>query len=79
MNMMKLIGTRLRDNGTFQHLGQLPRVPLSQLDESLGRFETWCAPLLTSEELAQTRDTINRFGAIDGAGQKLHKLLVDFD
>lgn len=79
MNMMKLIGTRLRDNGTFQHQGQLPRVPLSQLDESLGRFETWCAPLLTSEELAQTRDTINRFGAIDGAGQKLHKLLVDFD
>ena len=79
MNMMKLIGARLRDDGTFQHQGQLRRVPLPQLDESLVRFETWCAPLLTSDELAQTRDTTARFGAIDGAGKKLHNLLVDFD
>lgn len=76
---MKLIGAQFRDDGTFQHLGQLPRVPLPQLDESLARFETWCAPLLTSDELAQTRETIARFGASNGAGQKLHKLLTNFD
>jgi carnitine O-acetyltransferase len=79
MNMMKLIGAQIRDDGTFQHQGQLPRIPLPQLDESLVRFETWCSPLLTSDELAQTRDTIALFGATDGAGKKLHNLLADFD
>jgi len=67
------------ENGTFSYLGTLPRVPLPELQDSLTRFEQWCAPLLTEEELEQTREAIAEFASPGGPGVILHAELKAYD
>lgn len=67
------------ENGTFSYLGTLPRVPLPELQDSLTHFEQWCAPLLTSEELEQTREAIAEFACPGGPGAILHTALKAYD
>src|SRR5262249_37781427 len=42
----------------FDDDGRLPRLPLPGLDDSCARFLAWCAPLLTQDELAETRAAV---------------------
>ncbi len=63
------------ENGTFSYLGTLPHVPLPELQDSLTRFEQWCAPLLTEEELEQTHEAIAEFANPEGPGIILHRVL----
>ncbi len=63
------------ENGTFSHLGTLPRVPLPELQDSLTRFEQWCTPLLTEEELELTHEAIAEFAHPEGPGAILHAAL----
>ncbi len=67
------------ENGTFSYLGTLPRVPLPELQDSLTRFEQWCAPLLTEEELEQTREAIAEFACPGGPGAILQTVLNAYD
>ncbi len=68
-----------RADGIFLYVGKLPHVPLPTLEDSLLHFEQWCTPLLTAEEIAQTREAIAQFAHADGPGQILHKVLKAFD
>ncbi len=80
MSMMTLVGRGADHHSvTFAHLGKLPRIPIPTLEETLQRFEEWCAPLLTATELAETRRTIAAFGQSGGAGEKLHRALCQYD
>lgn len=62
---------------TFSGEGVLPRVPLPELGDSLRRFEEWCAPLLTAEELAETQAAIQVFA--DEAGDQLQMAVKQYN
>lgn len=64
---------------TFTHEDELPRVPLPTLEESCQRFLDWCAPLLTTEQLALTRAEVVSFAAEGGPGRALHAALAEYD
>jgi carnitine O-acetyltransferase len=64
---------------TFGNEDRLPRVPLPALEESCKRFISWCAPLLTSRELAATETAVNAFLRPHGPGRKLHSALQEYD
>jgi carnitine O-acetyltransferase len=64
---------------TFGNEDRLPRVPLPSLDDSCDRFISWCAPLLTADELAATEKTLKAFAAPDGPGRTLHAALARYD
>ncbi len=83
MTMMDLVQhqktTAPVENGVFSYLGTLPRVPLPELQDSLTHFEQWCAPLLTLDELEQTREAIVDFSCPGGPGAILHNALKAYD
>ncbi|MET7639636.1 choline/carnitine O-acyltransferase [Streptomyces sp. NPDC005438] len=64
---------------TFAHEDQLPRVPLPTLEDSCRLFLEWCAPLLTEEQLAETRRQVEAFRAPDGPGPLLQSALEEYD
>lgn len=64
---------------TFDHEDSLPRVPLPSLEDSCARFLSWCAPLLTAEQLAATETAVADFLAPDGPGRPLHAELAAYD
>jgi carnitine O-acetyltransferase len=64
---------------TFGNEDRLPRVPLPSLDDTCDRFIEWCAPLLTTEELAATEKSVRAFAAPDGPGRTLHAALASYD
>ncbi|MDT3443178.1 choline/carnitine O-acyltransferase [Pseudofrankia sp. BMG5.37] len=64
---------------TFDNEESLPRVPLPDLADSCARFLDWCAPLLTTEQLAATEAAVNDFLAPDGPGRPLHAELARFN
>jgi carnitine O-acetyltransferase len=64
---------------TFGNEDRLPRVPLPTLAESCERFLTWCAPLLTAEQLAATEAEVAAFQAPDGPGPTLHAALERYN
>ncbi|MGW5055080.1 choline/carnitine O-acyltransferase [Actinokineospora sp. NPDC004072] len=64
---------------TFAHEDRLPRVPLPALEESCARFLSWCAPLLTPAELAETEAAVADFLRPDGVARSLHAELEKFD
>lgn len=79
MSMMQLVGVKGREQGTFAHLEQLPRVPLPAFQDTLARFEEWCSPLLSAAELQQTQQAMQQFARPEGAGEKLHAALQAYD
>lgn len=64
---------------TFAHDDSLPRVPLPALDDSCDRFLTWCAPLLTPEELASTEAAVKEFRLPGSPARVLQAALEDYD
>ena len=76
MEMVRRDATNPDSTGTFSNLGKLPRVPLPTLDDSLRRFEDWCAPLLSENELKETRDAIAAFRR---PGETLQRELVAYE
>lgn len=64
---------------TFGNEDDLPRVPLPALEDSTARFLTWCAPLLTPEELATTREAVDAVLAPDSPARRLHAALEAYD
>lgn len=54
---------------------ELPKLPLTPLQEALDRFVERMEPLLTDQELAETRKVVRDFGKASGDGQKLYQLL----
>ncbi len=62
---------------TFGNEDSLPRVPLPDLDSSCEWFLDWCAPLLTAEELAETRAAVDEFRA--GPAGALQAALERYD
>ena len=65
--------------GTFENLGKLPRLPVPDLAHTIRRFEEWCAPLLTAEELRKTREALVAFARPGGPGERLHAAILDYD
>lgn len=65
--------------GTFSHETELPRVPLPTLEDSCERFLAWCAPLLSSEELAATRGAVESFVRPGSAAHTLQAALQEYD
>lgn len=57
----------------------LPRVPLPHLETSCSRFLAWCAPLLSDEELTETRAAVARFVAPDSPAHRVQEALESFD
>lgn len=68
-----------RKTGTFKYSGTLPRVPLPALQETADRFLAWCSPLLSAEELQQTRSAVAAFTKPRGLGEKLHAALASYN
>ncbi len=68
-----------RAGGTFGHEDELPRLPLPTLKDSCERFLAWCAPLLSSEELAATNSAVESFLRPDSAAHRLQEALRDYD
>ncbi len=64
---------------TFAQEDSLPRVPLPTLEESCERFLSWCAPLLTPGELAETRAEVEEFLRPGGWGRALHSALEEYN
>jgi carnitine O-acetyltransferase len=64
---------------TFSGEGILPRVPLPDLADTMQKFEQWCAPLLTQDELEETRVAMAEFGGANGPGQRLHEEIAAYD
>jgi carnitine O-acetyltransferase len=64
---------------TFGNEDRLPRVPLPSLNDTCDRFISWCAPLLTAEQLAATEKSVRAFTAPDSPGRTLHAALADYD
>lgn len=64
---------------TFGNEDRLPRVPLPTLEDSCERFISWCAPLLTADELAATEDAVAAFRRPDSPARKLHTALEKYD
>ncbi len=64
---------------TFALEDGLPRVPLPTLDHTCERFIEWCSPLLTDEQLAETKAAVADFLRPDGPGRKLHAALAESD
>lgn len=62
--------------GTFDLEHDLPRVPLPDLETSCARFLEWCAPLLTEDELAQTRAAVAHDLRPGGPLRREHERLV---
>lgn len=65
--------------GTFDNLGKLPRLPVPDLADTIRRFEEWCSPLLSTEELHKTRDALATFARPGGPGERLHAAILDYD
>lgn len=66
-------------DGTFSRLGTLPRLPLPELSVIPTLFEEWCAPLLSEQELAETRKAIAEFFKSNGQAEQLHLALLAYD
>jgi carnitine O-acetyltransferase len=64
---------------TFGNEDRLPRVPLPSLEDTCDRFMSWCAPLLTAGQLAETEKAVRAFAAPDGPGRTLHAALAGYD
>ena len=64
---------------TFGNELRLPRVPLPTLEESCERFLEWCAPLLTAEELEETKAAVSAFLEEDGPARALHAALSEYN
>jgi carnitine O-acetyltransferase len=64
---------------TFGNEDRLPPVPLPALAESCDRFLEWCAPLLTTGELAATEAAVASFLRPDGPGRKLQAALERYN
>ena len=65
--------------GTFAHEALLPRVPLPTLEDSAARLLSWCAPLLTSEQLDATEQAVRSFLAPGSAARALQAALEEYD
>ncbi|HZG98289.1 MAG TPA: choline/carnitine O-acyltransferase [Nocardioidaceae bacterium] len=65
--------------GTFNHEQELPRVPLPSLEGSCERFLSWCAPLLSPEEMAATEGGVESFLRPDSAAHTLQRALQEYD
>lgn len=74
MNSARDYSTRTFDNEEL-----LPRVPLPDLPGSCRRFLDWCGPLLTSEQLVQTRAAVEDFLAPDSPAWVLQAALERYD
>jgi carnitine O-acetyltransferase len=74
-----MIDERDESAGTFQGEELLPRVPLPDLEDSCERFLEWSGPLLTADQLAETRAAVAEFLAADGPGRKLQAALERYD
>jgi carnitine O-acetyltransferase len=64
---------------TFGNEDRLPRVPVPTLEDSCGGFLSWCAPLLTEEELARTEKAVASFLQPDSPARELHAALEQYD
>ena len=66
-------------NKTFGNQHLLPRVPLPDLEGTCSRFIEWCAPLLTADELAETKSRLDNFARPGGPAEILHADLKAYD
>lgn len=64
---------------TFGNEDSLPRVPLPTLEESCARFLSWCAPLLTADEMAQTETAVASFLRPDSPARTLQAALEEYN
>ena len=64
-----------RTAGTFEFQGSLPRLPVPALEETLGKFLLWTAPLLDERGGKATADAVDAFLAPEGTGRKLQRRL----
>ncbi|MGQ0842226.1 choline/carnitine O-acyltransferase [Actinokineospora sp.] len=64
---------------TFGNEERLPRVPLPTVAESCERFLAWCAPLLTTEELAETEAAVAAFQRPDSPAHEAHAAIERYD
>ncbi|GAA2432161.1 choline/carnitine O-acyltransferase [Actinomadura vinacea] len=64
---------------TFGNEDALPRIPLPALEDSCGKLLDWCTPLLTEEQLAETRAAVEAFQRPGGPGRKLQAALEEYD
>lgn len=64
---------------TFGNEDDLPHVPLPTLEDTCARFLTWCAPLLTADELSATETAVAEYLKPDGPSRVLHRALQEFD
>lgn len=61
-----------------RHQGDIPRLPLPALEETLGLFLTTVKPILTAEEFAETEAVTTKLQE-SGHGAKAHANLVEYD
>ena len=64
---------------TFANEERLPRVPLPTLEESAERFLEWCVPLLTAEQLAETKLAVDEMLQPTSTARTLHSALEEYD
>ncbi len=64
---------------TFANEYRLPQVPLPTLEDSCSRFLSWCAPLVTAADLAETERAVASFLRPDSAARTLHTALGEYN
>ncbi len=64
---------------TFASEDALPRVPVPDLDDNVREFLEWCAPLLTEEELAETRVAVEEFLDASSPARAAYARLLEYD
>ncbi|MPY79687.1 MAG: choline/carnitine O-acyltransferase, partial [Actinophytocola sp.] len=76
---MSVSGSENLSTRTFGNEDSLPRVPLPSVAESCERFLEWCAPLLTEDELAETKAAVEEFQRDGSAAHTLQAALAEYD
>lgn len=68
-----------KEANTFAYEEILPKVPLPELKDTKQRFLEWCGPLLSDNELSETKSALENFTKPNGLAEKLQASLKQFN
>lgn len=62
----------------LKYQNELQTLPIPELKDTLAKYLEWIKPLLTKEELENTKSIVEEFGKSGGIGEKLHQRLLEY-
>ena len=63
----------------YQHQASLPKIPIAKLEDTMQRYIDGVTPLVSAEQLAQTKKYVEEFMTNPAWGPHLQQQLTDLD